>query len=112
MYASLKFLIATLLWVCAMLVWINVGRNPVDRVLSSTGAKDRVTSYCSRGNGCSGVEFSRSNTMLFPLEPIRCQVKVRGTDAAVEGVNKIMDESITGYERRYFEVVLSSRGES
>lgn len=110
MYSSLRFLFFTILLVCAILVWISVGRNPVDRVLNSTGAKERVTSYCLRSNGCSSVEFARPITWLFPLEPIRCQVKVKGTDASVNAVSKILDESITGYERRYFEVVNSNRG--
>lgn len=110
MYSSFKFLIVTVLWVCAMLVWINVGRNPVDRVLTGTGTKDRVMGYCSRANGCSAIEFSRAKTWLFPLEPIRCQVKVRGTDDSVKAVSKILDDSITGYERRYFEVVQIKRG--
>jgi hypothetical protein len=110
MYSSLKFLIVTVLWVCAMLVWINVGRNPVDRVLHRTGARDRVSDYCSRANGCSAVEFSRPITSLFPLEPIRCQVRVQDTNDSVKAVRKILDESITGDERRYFVVVQINRG--
>lgn len=110
MYSSFKFLIVTVLWVCALLVWINVGRNPVDRVLTRTAARDRVLAYCSRADGCSAVEFSRPITSLFPLEPIRCQVKVQGTNDSVKAVSRIMDESIPGYERRYFEVVQIKRG--
>lgn len=95
-----------------MLVWINVGRNPVDRVLAATGAKEQVTAACSRGPGCAGVEFSRSLTWLYPLESIRCLVKVRGNSEATALVTKALDDAIPGYERRFFVVVRSERGGS
>ena len=110
MYSSLKFLIVTVVWVCAMLLWINVGRNPVDRVLKNSGAKDRVASYCAQAKGCTAVVFTRPTTWLFPLEPIRCEVQVRGSNDSVNAVRQLMDESIPGVERRYFEVIQVQRG--
>lgn len=111
MNARFKTLLITAAWIGFMLLWINHGSNPMDRVLQNTGAKDQILQMCSSTEKCTSVRFERTSTFLYPLQPVHCTIHVRGTAAAVADVARILDLSIDGYERKFFSVV-TERGAS
>lgn len=111
MNARFKTLLVVAAWIGFMLLWINHGTNPIDRVLRNTGAREQILQMCSSTEKCTSVRFERTSTFLFPLQPVHCTIHVRGTDTAVADVERILDRSIDGYERKFFEVV-TDRGAS
>lgn len=111
MNSRFKTLLITFTWTGFTLLWINHGRNPIERILSGSGAKDQILQMCSSSKDCSSVKFDRTSTFFYPLQSVHCTIHVRGTDTAVADVERILDRSIDGYERKFF-TVIADRGAS
>ncbi|UJW83153.1 hypothetical protein [Hydrogenophaga sp. SL48] len=111
MNSSFKTLLITVTWTGFTLLWINHSRNPLDRILNGSGTKDRILQMCSSSKDCSSVRFDRLSSFFYPLQPVHCTIHVRGTGTAVADVERILDRSINGYERKFF-TVTADRGAS
>jgi hypothetical protein len=111
MNSRFKTLLITVTWTGFTLLWINHGRNPIDRILSGSGAKNQILQMCSSNKDCSSVRFDRLSSFFYPLQSVHCTIHVRGTAAVVADVERILDRSIDGHERRFFNVV-ADRGAS
>lgn len=105
MNARFKTLLITVAWVGFILLWINHGSNPMDRVLNNSGAKEQILQMCNSSKDCSSVRFDRPANVFYPLRPVHCTIHVRGTATAIAEIERILDRSIDGYERKYFSVV-------
>lgn len=57
------------------------------------------------------MRFDRLPSYFYPLQSVHCTIHVRGTAATVAEVERLLDRSIEGYERKYFSVVVD-RGAS
>ena len=62
MNARFKTLLIAAAWVGFMLLWINHGSNPMDRVLRNTGAREQILQMCSSTEKCTSVRFERTST--------------------------------------------------
>lgn len=110
MYFRLRPLIYTLAWIGLTLLWISIGRHPIDRELSRTGARELISSYCVRARDCTAVTFVYRKQVVYPVEPVYCRVEVMGTSAALAQVRRLLYQSLSPHSRQYFTVASANTG--